>query len=225
MVAMALLAVLLLLAHLAKERGRAFAVAQVPLSPGEVSGPQTTPAVPGGGLKKVSKDRRAQLVQDMARARGQGRVGAAHPAGAARGLTRAVGKPAGSSLAENAVAPGERTYEVGPLDKQYIRSRVQELIPLVQECYENELPENDRPSGTLLLHFTLEGEPEVGGIVGESEVKGGSLADRKDFVQCVVETMFTLEFEPPEEGGFISVDYPLTFESVPEDPSQSAKQK
>jgi hypothetical protein len=53
----------------------------------------------------------------------------------------------------------------------------------------------------------------VGGIVSESEVTGGTLADRQEMVTCVKETLFSAKFDPPEEGGLIVVEYPFVFDS------------
>ena len=59
--------------------------------------------------------------------------------------------------------------------------------------------------------FTIDGEPEVGGIVSASEVTGGSLAEQQEMVTCVRETLFTAKFDPPEAGGTIVVEYPFAF--------------
>jgi len=176
-----------------------------------VSSPKASAAVEHDGLadevspgaaplaKRVTQERHAELVRMLSAARGQ----SLRPGPASAGT-----QPPGSSDLPVSAFPSVPTRE---LSKSYIQSRMQEIKPLIQECYERELPEFRRPAGDIKLRFTIEGEPGVGGIVGESEVIGGSLSRHKEFTTCLTETMYTLEFVPPPTGGYVTVDYPIAF--------------
>jgi RNA polymerase sigma factor (sigma-70 family) len=106
--------------------------------------------------------------------------------------------------------------EVGDLDKQYIRSAVKEILPLLTECYESGLERNPQLAGKILVEFTIEGEPGVGGVVGESSIdpKQSDLDDPA-VRECIQETMYALQIDPPTNGGSVLVRYPFTFAPAP----------
>ena len=93
----------------------------------------------------------------------------------------------------------------------YIQESLKNVTPLLRECYELASENYSLASGDLTLSFSIEGDPEVGGVVSASEVTGGSLAENRQLVECVQETIYTLELEPPEHGGAFNVEYPITF--------------
>jgi hypothetical protein len=107
----------------------------------------------------------------------------------------------------------------GRLSKEYIRETVSEAVPLIRECYEMALEEQNEQggeghdlSGTLRVRFVIAGEPDVGGMVQEAEVETDEgLAASETLSECVRETVYTLEFEPPEGGGEVIVTYPFRF--------------
>jgi hypothetical protein len=109
----------------------------------------------------------------------------------------------------------------GRIDPQYIRDAIESVKPLLAECYELGVDEAHRageaaPEGRVLVQFVFAGEPDVGGIVEESEV----LADESDIQtpaihECVRETLYTLELPAPEGGGRITVRYPFLMHPDP----------
>jgi hypothetical protein len=104
-----------------------------------------------------------------------------------------------------------------PIEKDYIRSSVRELIPLLVECYEQGLARDPKLAGSIVVDFTIEGEPGVGGVVGESAIDAtGSTLTDVAVRECVQETMFAIEIEPPAGGGVVKVRYPFEFRSDPE---------
>lgn len=100
----------------------------------------------------------------------------------------------------------------GDLDKDYIRASVRELLPMIQECYEEGLERVPDLEGTITVHFTIDGEPEVGGVIGESSIVDSdtTLTDRQ-VLDCVQETMYGIEIQPPTGGGIVNVTYPFAF--------------
>jgi len=65
------------------------------------------------------------------------------------------------------------------------------------------------------VNFTIEGEPGVGGVVGDSEIDPdkSTLADPQ-MRECVQETMYGLEIDPPRDGGTVRVTYPFMFAPI-----------
>ena len=106
------------------------------------------------------------------------------------------------------------------MDKQYIRGAVKEIVPMLSECYEEGLERNPKlAGGTVVVEFTIEGEPGVGGLVGESKIdpKATSLGDDA-VLQCIQETMYALKIDPPTNGGIVQVRYPFAFSRAGEEP-------
>ncbi len=86
------------------------------------------------------------------------------------------------------------------------------LLPMIVDCYTQARANTPTLAGTLVVNFTIEGEPGVGGLVSESAIEEES-SDILDagLAECVQETMFALEIEPPTNGGIVRVTYPFTF--------------
>lgn len=102
-------------------------------------------------------------------------------------------------------------------DREYVRDAVRGLLPLLVECYTAALEAQPTLAGKLVVSFTIEGEPGIGGLVTESAVdlEKSEIQD-PDFGQCVQETMFALEIDPPADGGSVKVTYPFLFQPKPE---------
>ena len=97
-------------------------------------------------------------------------------------------------------------------DEDYIQGAMTGLLPLIVDCYKQARATHPDLAGTLVVNFTIEGEPGIGGLVTESivdsehsEIKDPALSE------CVQETMFALEIDPPSNGGTVKVTYPFTF--------------
>jgi hypothetical protein len=99
-----------------------------------------------------------------------------------------------------------------PVDKEYIRSAVRELIPLLSECYQEGLARDPALQGNVVVDFTIEGEPGVGAVIGESKIVDAKTDLKDPLVQeCIAETMHALQISPPANGGTIRVTYPFAF--------------
>ena len=100
----------------------------------------------------------------------------------------------------------------GDMDKEYIRGAVRELIPLLTECYEHGLAKNPKLGGDVVVEFTIEGEGGVGGAIGESSIdKTATTLPDPDVGECIQETMYALQIDPPPNGGSVKVRYPFAF--------------
>lgn len=115
-------------------------------------------------------------------------------------------QPAPSNGANEVVREAEADH--GALDATYIRSAMEEMLPLLGECYELALEEDPELQGRLVLNFTIGGEPEVGGIVEEVLINEESDLRHPLLDECVSETIYTAELQAPEEGGQVYVTYP-----------------
>jgi hypothetical protein len=106
----------------------------------------------------------------------------------------------------------------GHLSKEYIRETVREVVPLIRECYEMALEDDDQYEGVIRAHFTISGEPEVAGLVETAELLAGgpdagpdAAVPGESLSECLRETVLSLEFPAPEGGGEVTVTYPLRF--------------
>ena len=173
-------------------------------APGSASAPPAAASgapTPGSGSPR-SRVRR--LEDPAARAEILRQVRAVH---ARRGAPAAAPSSSGTTPAP-ALPPAT-------IEKEYIRASVRELIPLIVECYEHGLARDPTLGGSIVVDFPIEGEPGVGGVVGESAIdaQASTLTD-PEVRECVQETMFGIEIEPPAGGGVVSVRYPFEFRAA-----------
>ena len=108
----------------------------------------------------------------------------------------------------------------GRLGREFIRAAVQEIRPLIAECYDmvieaSEAAGEDVPEGQLVAEFTFVGAEGEGGIVETSTIDENSEPYHPALDECVSETLYTLELPAPEEGGRIMVRYPFRFSQAP----------
>jgi hypothetical protein len=126
---------------------------------------------------------------------------------AAHGPASASGTSSASSSGPRPALPDEPD-----LDKDYIRAQVRELIPLLSECYEKELEHDPKLAGSVVVNFTIEGAPDVGGLVSESSIDADkSTISNAAVRECIQETMYGLEIAAPAGGGKVEVNYPFVF--------------
>lgn len=160
-------------------------------------GPPRADGRAGRGKAAASaQEARARLERDIAVAR-----------------ERRVARAEKEAASEGGDSPGPRPeLEVGSMEKEYIQERVREIVPLVKECYEMALERKPTLAGKLVVRFTLAGEPEIGGIVESSEIDAErSTITDPGMSECLSESMYALEFDPPSNGGRVEVAYPFKF--------------
>lgn len=105
---------------------------------------------------------------------------------------------------------------VGELPKEYIRERVREdLIPLALECYSSALEDDEELAGKLVFQFRIVGEPDVGGIVEDAQLGPESDIAHPELVECMRESVMSMSFDPPQNGGAMDVTYPFEFSPGP----------
>jgi len=158
------------------------------------------------------------------------RLGAEERARLLEALHRRLGEPAarraggsGGEVASSAAGPVH-----GTLDKDYIRDRVREIVPLVKECYQQALARGPGDAGTadgvLKVRFSIIGDPELGGVIEDSKVlEDTPLAANASLAECVQESMYAMQLEPPKGGGRVNVTYPFRFKSSADDKPAPAR--
>lgn len=120
-------------------------------------------------------------------------------------------------LGDGGGAPAERdddeaAEDMGTLDKDYIRARIQEdLVPIAKECYESALEDDPKLAGKIVMQFGIAGDDEVGGVVDEASVDPSSTLTHPALGECMRESMMSLSFPAPEGGGRVAVTYPFEF--------------
>ena len=120
-------------------------------------------------------------------------------------------------------ADARRDAPPGVLEKEYIRARIREIVPLVKECYEEALGRDPDLAGKIVVVFRIAGEPGVGGVVESSEfIESDSTITDADMVECVLESMYAAEFVAPAGGGVVYVTYPFLFQVAPDPPRLDA---
>jgi hypothetical protein len=116
--------------------------------------------------------------------------------------------------APGSAAPSESAVEQLPtLDPDYVREAIREqLVPVAIDCYNTALRQDPELAGELVMNFTIVGEEEIGGVVEEVNIDEESTLNDEFVRECLRESMMTVTFEPPPDGGRIEVTYPITFE-------------
>jgi hypothetical protein len=105
----------------------------------------------------------------------------------------------------------------GSLDKDYIKGRVKDLVPLIKECYELARAQQPELSGRMVVEFKISGVPGLGGVVDRAEVMrngptpDGGMPPSATLDECMKATVESLTFDPPKGGGTVTVHYPFVF--------------
>jgi len=87
------------------------------------------------------------------------------------------------------------------LDPESVRRDLEELHPLINECFAAAREENPTLSGLLVVNLLMEAEPDVGALVTESTISDRSEIQDPGLRECVQETMYALELTPPFPEG------------------------
>lgn len=63
-----------------------------------------------------------------------------------------------------------------------------------------------------MLHFTVVGDHSVGGVVESTDVMDRSTTHDPAMIECIREAMLSMSFPPPEQGAFVTIEYPIDFD-------------
>jgi hypothetical protein len=163
-----------------------------------VAEPGDAPRAPGGEHPRLTADGRRQLLAQLARARHRRR--AAAPAAGPGGSDR------------QPVAPLDLADKTGSTS-DWERRQLDTLNQLLGECYDLAAHDDPDLAGTLGVQFTIAGEPEIGGLVDDIEImEGYSTIEQATLRECVTESLYALELDPPPDGVRAGRQITLRFE-------------
>jgi hypothetical protein len=104
----------------------------------------------------------------------------------------------------------------GSMEPSYIQDRVRsDFFPLAKGCYDDALKAHADLAGQIVLRFIIVGDAKIGGIVESVDVLDKSTLRDPAMIECIRESFLDTRFPPPEHGGWVSVEYPITF--LPDD--------
>jgi hypothetical protein len=170
-----------------------------------------------GHVRRLDKTQREDLAEAIEAVR-RSPTGTQHetaPSPAKPAPTQAPDAPSQQPIDTRAGA--DDSAPVGPT-RSYIQNQIDQVMPLLDECYQHELALHPGIAGEANMMFTVDGEPEVGGLIRDPIVTGGALAKYSELRTCLQETMYSLALDPPEQGGRIEIEYALKF---PLDPAKA----
>lgn len=185
-------------------------------APAQASAKRSRPSARQNTEARRARDAmRAQIVSELERKRS---------AAAASATAKAPPREAPSQAPPARAAASDEDRPKGHYDPKYIQKHVREdIFPLLRECYEEALSRRPKLGGKLILTFTIAGDPSVGGIVEEADFAEESSIQDEEMRTCVRESLMTLTFEkPPEGGGYVTVRYPIEFSADDEDAATGA---
>lgn len=110
---------------------------------------------------------------------------------------------------DNAVSPvaHEPTKLVS---KAYIQEQIEGIRPMLFDCYKQAKKVDPSLASKVPVSFTIGGDPDVGGVVTEAAL-GKGFEKQTELNECIRDTLFDLEIDPPEDGGEVGVRYPFDF--------------
>ena len=169
----------------------------------------------GTRVRRIDPKRRAELLAALATARSAREArkvdGTLHaPGGSAPGGSAPEGSVPGGSAVGGDDPEAARRAE---LRGEVMGVVLTEAEPLIRECHEATAAKH--PERHIRASFTITGEPDVGGLVEAVDIAPAEPAAEQpsdpDFVECVRETLFSLEFTPPPEGArdIVTLTYQL----------------
>jgi hypothetical protein len=181
------------------------APAETPKPPDGPGGSGATPAAAprSGARSALAPEARAKLEAALAAARARRAAAAPAPAPAPTAPSPA---PASSKLPME-----DKTGD----DSAWEHRQFQVMQEMLGECYELGLVEDPALAGKVMLLYTISGEPDIGGLVSDIRFdEGGTTIGQATMRECMAESLYALELDPPPEG--VSVSRQVTLELEPD---------
>lgn len=104
------------------------------------------------------------------------------------------------------------------LEERYVRAVMQEQIaPLATQCYDLAVVAGQKdPNGVVFVGFQIVGDPDIGAVVTRSEVLDKRTTPsllQTPVAECIMETLYAVELDPPPAGGVVNLAFPFEFGS------------
>lgn len=122
---------------------------------------------------------------------------------------------------EGRFVPAPAGPDGGRMDPKYIQEVIRgDFFPMAKKCYEELLTRKKDARGRFEMSFTIVADEKHGGIVEDVEADHGDsgIGDEK-MATCMRESLSTLAFRPPAQGGYVTVVYPIVFSPDDEEPT------
>jgi outer membrane biosynthesis protein TonB len=103
----------------------------------------------------------------------------------------------------------ENSIQIGSLSKAEVDEVIRRHLPQIRYCYQKEVQQNHLLYGKVVTHFTI----SKSGSVSTAKVSRSTLSEAA-VGDCIVRTMFRMNFPKPKGGGHVLVTYPFTFQAV-----------
>ena len=98
---------------------------------------------------------------------------------------------------------------IGSLSRDEVDAVIKRNLKRIKYCYQKELQQTPELSGKILSFFTIGKD----GSVSTARVKMSTLKSTK-VDQCILNTLYRLQFPKPRGGGHVTVTYPFSFQAV-----------
>jgi len=148
-----------------------------------------TPPAPNRPVHHAVEARRQQLEAAVAQAR-------------RRRLAQSTGRPSEPLALANKTGSNE----------EWEQRQLATLNTLLAECYDLARATEPELAGKLGVQFSISAEPEVGGLVDEVQLMDDySTIESASMRECVTESMYALELDPPPEGVTVARQVTLSF--------------
>jgi RNA polymerase sigma-70 factor (ECF subfamily) len=133
--------------------------------------------------------RRAAMLEAIAKAR-------SHRTAAPVGVTHAASATTGDSTG-TVLDIEDKTGDTSDWEKRALGT----VNSLFGQCYDLGRAEDPALAGTIMVRFTLVGEPGVGGVLESVEIVDQNTAiTQQTFRDCITEQLYALELDPPPDG-------------------------
>ncbi|MDB4960427.1 MAG: hypothetical protein JWP01_426 [Myxococcales bacterium] len=163
-----------------------------------------SPSDPRTRARSEKDARRAVLLQAIRKQAARRSAGSADTRRVAPERSNAALEGQGSSITDT-------TRDEAAPDQEYVGETMQSLVPDVMACYREGLRRTPGLAGRVVVKFTIEGEPGVGGVITENAIDttASDLPDER-VRECIADAMYALEIDPPSQGGVVHIEFPFT---------------
>jgi hypothetical protein len=98
------------------------------------------------------------------------------------------------------------------LDSDYLGRHMREdFAPMARDCVRQSAERDAAVQGTLVMVLHVVGDEKVGGIVESTEIEDGGTVVDPSVLDCLQNSMASLEMPPPARGGATTIKVPMRF--------------
>jgi hypothetical protein len=111
---------------------------------------------------------------------------------------------------EASVSAESAKQSVWPPTKEGIDGAMREVLHDIRRCYQLALEEFPDLEGSFVAEFVITDEDGLGVVTAASVLRASTIED-EPMEDCVFDVLHSLAFDPPEDGGSMTVTYPFKF--------------